>query len=351
MRKTISLVLAIILVAGISCSSAFAESQVPYWSDDSAVLASIVDYIDSLTDPDSESYVAPEDRIAVFDFDGTLYGELYPTYFDVCLFMHRVLHDDTYVAPDDVREYAEALEEAVMNHQPEPESPRSTAQMAAESFKGMTVDEYRQYIHDFMQTPAYGFEGMTYAEGFYKPMTAMVEYLAHKDFKVFISSGSERAIVRVLTEGNLDQWVPSERIIGSTFSLIASGQGDKAGRSYTIGPDDDILMEGNLAVKNQRANKVFSIIDEIGKPPVLVFGNSSGDLAMGQYAIQHGGKGYMLLCDDLERDYGSLETADKFAKDCEKIGLETISMKNDFATIYGNNVLKEDSASILDPAA
>lgn len=72
---------------------------------------------------------------------------------------------------------------------------------------------------------------------------------------------------------------------------------------------------------------------------------------MGQYAIQHGGKGYMLLCDDLERDYGSLETADKFAKDCEKIGLETVSMKNDFTTIYGDGVSKLDSSEVLEPAA
>lgn len=59
----------------------------------------------------------------------------------------------------------------------------------------------------------------------------------------------------------------------------------------------------------------------------------------------------MLLCDDLERDYGSLETADKFAKDCEKIGLETVSMKNDFTTIYGDGVSKLDSSEVLEPAA
>ena len=131
-------------------------------------------------------------------------------------------------------------------------------------------------------------------------------------------------------------------MIGSTFSLIASGQGTKAGRKYTISADDQILMEGNLVTKNQNTNKVFSIIDEIGKCPILVFGNSSGDLAMAQYVLQHGGKGYMLLCDDTERDYGDLAVAAKFADSCEKMGLETVSMKNDFATIYGDNAVKVD---------
>ena len=141
-------------------------------------------------------------------------------------------------------------------------------------------------------------------------------------------------MVRELIEGTLDEWVPSERIIGSTFSMAATGQGDEKAKSYTYKMDDQVLLEGKVVDKNQKMAKVISIVNEIGKPPVLVFGNSSGDLAMAQYAVQNGGRGYMLLCDDLDRDYGNLVTAEKFAKDCEKIGLTTVSMKNDFATIY-----------------
>ncbi len=315
---------------------------IPYWTEGSAVADSIVAYVKSVTDESSDSYVAPADRIAIFDFDGTLYGERYPTYFDTCLFIHRALHDETFTAPDDIREYAKAMEEALYNHLPEPDSDKSTAQCAAECFKGMTTEEYREYVKTFMASPAFGFEGMTYAEGFYKPMIEVVKYLAENDFTIFISSGSERAMVRELIKGSLDEWIPADRVIGSTFSLIASGQGSKAGRKYTISADDQILMEGNLVTKNQNTNKVFSIIDEIGKCPILVFGNSSGDLAMAQYVLQHGGKGYMFLCDDTERDYGDLAVAAKFAASCEKMGLETVSMKNDFATIYGDNAVKVD---------
>ena len=315
---------------------------IPYWTEGSAVAASIISYVQSVTDESSAGYVAPEDRIAIFDFDGTLYGERYPTYFDTCLFIHRALHDETFTAPDDIREYAAAMEAALYNHLPEPDSDKSTAQCAAECFKGMTIEEYHEYVREFMASPAFGFEGMTYGEGFYKPMTEVVKYLAQNGFTIFISSGSERAMVRELIKGSLDEWIPSDRVIGSTFSLIASGQGSKAGRKYTITADDQILMEGNLVVKNQNTNKVFSIIDEIGKCPILVFGNSSGDLAMAQYVLQHGGKGYMLLCDDTERDYGDLAVAAKFADSCAQMGLETVSMKNDFATIYGDNAVKVD---------
>ena len=52
----------------------------------------------------------------------------------------------------------------------------------------------------------------------------------------------------------------------------------------------------------------------------------------------------MLLCDDTERDYGDPEAAAKFADSCEQMGLETVSMKNDFATIYGDNVVKVEQS-------
>ena len=110
----------------------------------------------------------------------------------------------------------------------------------------MTVEEYRAYVRDFMAIPAWGFENMTYGQGYFKPMTALVEYLAGRGFKIFVSSGSERAMVRELMSGTLDKWIPSERVIGSTFSLTATGQGDTSGRSYSFTPDDEVLMEGNL---------------------------------------------------------------------------------------------------------
>ena len=313
---------------------------IPFWSEDSPTVQQILSLVSSMTEETSDAYLPEEDRIAVFDFDGTLFGERFPTYFDNCLFLHRVLDDETFQAPADIKEYAQELRTALENGTEEPESPRSTAQMAAECFAGMTVEEYRAYVRAFMAIPAWGFENMTYGQGYFKPMTALVEYLAGRGFKIFVSSGSERAIVRELMSGTLDKWIPSERVIGSTFSLTATGQGDTSGRSYSFTPDDEVLMEGNLVTKNQKANKVFSIVDEIGKAPVLVFGNSSGDLSMAEYCLQHGGSAFMLLCDDLERDYGDLKTADKFKKTCQESGFHTVSMKEEFTSIYGDEVKK-----------
>ncbi|MBQ6636749.1 MAG: haloacid dehalogenase-like hydrolase [Lachnospiraceae bacterium] len=322
---------------------AISFNSIPYWEKNSPAMASIISYVESVTDRFSRDYIPPEKRIAAFDSDGTLIGELFPTYFDKCLLMYRLLHDSTYEEADpEDRKFAEELETALLNHKPEPASPKSTAQMTTESFKGFTVEEYRAYVREFMEHPAIGFEGMTYGEAFYKPMTALVEYLAKHDFKVFICSGTERSILRELTEGTLDEWIPPYQVIGSTISLTATAQGETQGRDYTYAPDDQVLLEGNMTFKNLKMNKVVSIIDEIGAVPILAFGNSTGDFAMAQYVVQNGGKAYMLLCDDTERDYGNLDTAEKFAEKCKKLGFETVSMKNEFSTIYGDAVIKTD---------
>lgn len=322
---------------------AISFNSIPYWEKNSPAMASIIAYVESVTDRFSRDYIPPEKRIAAFDSDGTLIGELFPTYFDKCLLMYRLLHDSTYEEADpEDRKFAEELETALLNHKPEPASPKSTAQMTTESFKGFTVEEYRAYVREFMEHPAIGFEGMTYGEAFYKPMTALVEYLAKHDFKVFICSGTERSILRELTEGTLDEWIPPYQVIGSTISLTATAQGETQGRDYTYAPDDQVLLEGNMTFKNLKMNKVVSIIDEIGAVPILAFGNSTGDFAMAQYVVQNGGKAYMLLCDDTERDYGNLDTAEKFAEKCKKLGFETVSMKNEFSTIYGDAVIKTD---------
>ena len=334
---------AIILLSFTACTGDKSGS-IPYWKQDSPAMASIVSFVSTVADEKSESFVPEKARIAVFDMDGTLYGERFPTYFDDWMLIHRLAHDSTYQAAPEDRTWALSAEAALLNGEPEPDSPRSGAQMAAEAFKGFTVDEYRAYVRGFMDEPAVGFEGMTLGEGFFLPMVELVKYLSDNGFTIFISSGSERSIVRELTEEVLSEWIPSYHIIGSTFSLTADGQKDTEGRKYTYKPDDNIRFEGNLTLKNQKMNKVTTIIDEIGVCPLLVFGNSSGDISMAQYAVQHGGMAYMLLCDDTERDYGDPDEAAAFEETCRTLGFFTVSMRDEFETIYRHGVVKIEHA-------
>ena len=332
-------------------------ARIPGWAKDSAAMASIVTYVEMITDENSPAYIPPERRVVLFDSDGTLIGERYPTYSDQCMLVQRLLHDDTSAGNAEDVEFAEALETAYLNHEKLPDSPRSTAQMAAESFAGFTVEEYQAYVDEFLKQPVPGFDGMTYGNRFFIPMIELVKYLSENEFQVFICSGTERIFLREMIAGPLGEWIPPYRVIGSTFSLTATGQGNTAGRSYTYTAEDQVLLEGNVTFKNVQMNKVVSIVDEIGVSPVLMFGNSSGDFAMGQYAVQNGGRAYILLCDDTERDYGSPEEAAKTAEQCAALGFETISMRDDFQTIYADSITMNDAPAAetedeaLEPAA
>ena len=91
-------------------------------------------------------------------------------------------------------------------------------------------------------------------------------------------------------------------------------------------------------------NKVSVILQEIGEQPVLCFGNSGGDEAMANFTISNNkykSLAYMLCCDDLDRENGNIEKANKMYDSCEKNGFTAISMKNDWKTIYGDNVTKK----------
>ncbi len=325
---------------GTDQQSAQADSKtasLEYWAEDSPAMKSIMEYVSAVTDEKSDKFVPEAERIAVFDSDGTLYGELFPTYFDQCVMIHRLAHDDTYKGNDEDVAYCKALEEYLLNGGEKPTAPRSSGDIIAEAFKGFTVEEYREYVRKFMSEPVAGFENMTYADGYYKPMISLVKYLTENGFKVYINSGAEVNMLRELSKDALGEYIPPYQIIGTTYGITAEGKEDDVkARDYTPAADEKIIFDGTVAFKDLKLNKVVSIINDLGISPLLSFGNSSGDTAMAQYVMQHGGKAYMLLCDDTERDHGDTEEAASFKADCEVLGIETVSMKNEFTTIYGD---------------
>ena len=133
-------------------------------------------------------------------------------------------------------------------------------------------------------------------------------------------------------------------MIGSDESLVATNQGDNDGLKYTFSKDDKLVTGGDFLIKNLKMNKVTVIEQEIGVQPVLAFGNSSGDEAMANYTINNNKYktgAYMLCCDDLERENGNAEKADKMRASCEKNGYTAVSMKDDWTTIYGENVTRK----------
>ena len=278
--------------------------------------------------------------------DGTLYGERFPTYFNDWLYIQRALYDENYKAPEELKAFAQAWEDKVIRGIPIDDFDAKERELGPKLYEGLTPEEYCEVVRSFKQLPVWGFEGMTYGEAFFWPMVSLVKYLYDNDYTIYIVSATYRDAVRVMTEGVLDEYIPRDHVIGTDLLYTASGDADKDSMFYELKPEDELVIAGELFLKNQKTNKAAMIQQEIGRKPVLAFGNSTGDFSMATYTLQnekYGGRAYMLLCDDTGRDYGSLETAASFKKKCDANGFYTVSMRDEFSTIYGDDVIKASS--------
>ena len=322
--------LAVIVLSGC------AHEPLSLWNDRAPAKTALTDYLKKVTSKNSPDYIPVEDRIAVFDFDGTLFLETDPTYFDWQLFEHRVLEDPGYKAT------AEQLRAACDSRNGKfPKLDKNRERMVAEAYQGMTPDEFYAFVRKFMAEKQPGFNGLKRGDAYYKPMLEVIESLRQNGFTVYVISGTERFTMRPLTAVLR---LPPNQIIGSDNTIIASGQGGKDGLDYVYVKGDKLLLGGRNLVKNLQMNKVSIIVREIGRQPVLAFGNAMSDASMLNYAI-NGNKykalAFMLLCDDLVREYGNKVKAENMLRACRKYGWIPVSMRDDWKTIYGTNVTRK----------
>ena len=354
MKKNILWILALILTMGpvfTSCSKDDDEKTTvakkeyfTQWNQCEALTA-LKSYVEDVTNPKSANFISVEDRIATFDMDGTFVGELYPTYFEYNMLEYRVLDDASYRdnAPEDVREAAQAIRDFVRTGKALPDHfDMIHARAAAKAYAGMTIAEFDAYVKAYAAQPANGFKGMTYGQSFYKPMLDVFDYLKDNGFTFYVVSGSDRFICRALVESI---GIDPNRVIGMDVKLVSSKQGDEAGVNYTMGKEEYLIRTDSLLIKNLKTNKVLQISQEIGKVPVLSFGNSGGDQAMHNYCLsntKHRTAAFMLIADDEDRDHANRAKALTLGEKWRNAGYYVISMRDDFKTIYGAGVEKVD---------
>ncbi len=369
MKKWITLLSAMLMMAMVSspvtAQEAVTEAQAPaeaateapaaeqayeeeaifaQWTEGAPALETLIDYVETVTDESSEDYIPQEDRIAVFDMDGTVYGELFPTYLEYYTLAWRILKDPTIQPDAEMLEVGRLLRDNALTGDFPEDMPMRHAIQAARAYSGMTLDEFSDFATEILLRDVDGFEGMTYAEAFYQPIIEVVDYLRENDFKVYIVTGSDRFLSRILVEGVLD--IPYENVIGMDVAVAATHQNGADGLDYVYEGDDEVIRTDQLLIKNLKMNKVCQIVQEIGRQPVLSFGNSSGDVSMHMYTISNNkykSAAFMLVADDDVRDYGKPEKAAELREKWEASGFNVISMKNDFKTIYGEDVVKTGS--------
>jgi len=320
------------------------KNYLTLWNTCEAVTA-LQAYVEDVTNPSSANFIKQEDRIATFDMDGTFVGELYPTYFEYNMLEERVLEDASYKdkAPDDVKETAQEIRDFVRNGKALPSHfDMKHARAAAKAYAGMTLAEFDAYVKAYAAKQANGFKGMTYGQSFYKPMLQVFDYLKANGFTFYVVSGSDRFICRALVESI---GIEPNRVIGMDVKYRSTKLGNEEGVNYTMGKDEDLIRTDELIIKNLKTNKVLQISQEIGKVPVLSFGNSSGDCAMHNYCLsnpKYKTAVFMLIADDEARDHANREKALNLGKQWRESGYHVISMRDDFKTIYGDGVEKTD---------
>lgn len=334
MRKKIIILLIMIFAVALCVGCSEDDKEFKSWNDN-ASLDALKAYVEDVTDEQSENFIPEEDRVAMFDMDGTLYCETAPTYLENLLLIERCLNDASYTPSDKLQKQAMEVKNSVEKGVNPDEN--MTTEMYAEAFKDLSLSEMEKFVEDYVDNhEAEGLDDVNYGNAFFIPMVEIVDYLNANGFSCWICSGTDRTTCRALLKDNVD--IPSQNIIGADVRLQASGQGNTPGSDYVLAEDDEIVRTAEHYGGNIKADKVTSISQALGKQPVLAFGNSTGDISMMIYTTRNNkykAAGFMVLADDEVRNNGDVEDAAERKEIWDSYGWYSFSMKNDFKTIYG----------------
>ena len=318
-RAMLSLMLILVMTfvsAGITgCGMNASKPLSEYWSADSASAESLRNYVTKVTNKkDAENFIPVEDRIAVFDMDGTLTCETFYTYYDTMMFINYCLTDH----PERV---SDELKAAAAEIRPGYTAGEELARNFAKAYAGMTVQELYDYAVQFGQKNTDSFNNMRYIDGFYLPMVELVKYLYDNGFTIYVVSGTERTTTRAIVANSpISEYVSPAHVIGTEFEVKVKGNED---------------VPSNMDYKYADGDELDS------------------DTSMMNYALDsrnpYPSQAYMIVADDAEREWGRQDWEEKSSAYVEQ-GYVPISMKNDFAKIYPDGVTISDE-QFVEPEA
>ena len=312
-----------------------------YWTEGSAPAQELRDYVSKVTNPDDkENFIPEKDRIAVFDMDGTLVCETYYTYYDTMMFIEFCLHDHPERVSDELKEIAAAIKPGYV-------ADETLARNFAKAYAGMTVEEFSDYVVEFGKKYTASFNNMRYIDNAYLPMVELVKYLYDNKFTIYAISGTERTTTRaIIANSPFGEYITPNHVIGTVFEIKQKGhETESSNMNFKYENGDELVLTGGFIQKNLNGNKSIYIEREIGQRPVLAFGNSGSDTSMMNYTIDsrnpYPARAYMIVADDNVREWGTQDWEAKSADYAAK-GYIPISMKNDFAQIYPEEMTKAE---------
>ncbi|MFV0280683.1 MAG: HAD family hydrolase [Rhodoblastus sp.] len=259
-------------VLAIISSGAWAQDRLPSWND-GAPKKAILSFVAAITKSGTADYVAPADRIAVFDNDGTLWSEQ-PYYNQLAFALDRVKALAPAHPEWKTREpFASILRNDLKTllSGDEKEITGKLLQVVNATHTGMTETAFRQIVNDWIEKARHPETGRLYTKMVYQPMMELLAYLRKNEFKIYIVSGGGVDFMRAWTERIYG--VPPQQVIGSRTKL----------KFEMRDGDPTIVRLPEIDFIDDKAGKPVGIMQRVGRRPIAAFGNSDGDLEMMQW--------------------------------------------------------------------
>lgn len=321
--------LSILLLLGVAASATAQNADpLPSWNDGKAK-QSIVAFVERVTAEGAADFVPEAERVAVFDNDGTLWGEQ-PLYFQLLFALDRVKA----MAPQhpewkDKEPFASLLKgdikAALAGGEP------AIMDIVMTTHSGMTTDEFDRIVRDWVASAKHPKTGRLYTEMVYQPMLELLTYLRANGFKTFIVSGGGIDFMRPWTEKVYG--IPPEQVVGSSGKT-----------RFEMRDGTPVLMRlPEINFIDDKAGKPVGIHHHIGRRPIAAFGNSDGDLQMLQWTCSGPGPHFCLYVrhTDADREWAydrdsSIGRLDKGLDEAGIMSWTIVDMKADWNKVFAS---------------
>lgn len=308
------------------------DDPLPSWNDSTAKRA-IVDFVTAATTEGGAAFVAPEDRIATFDQDGTTWVEQ-PLYGQGLFALDRLVT----MVPDhpewkETEPFRSVLtgDHAAMAKFTE----KDWMEIVAVTHAGMNTADFEGLVAAWLPKSMNPVLKRPVTELVYQPMLEVMDYLRDSGFRTYIVTGGGQEFVRVY--GKDVYGIPPEQVVGSSILTKYEVQDGKP----------ELMREPKPFFIDDGDGKAIGINLFIGKRPQIAFGNSDGDREMLEWTTAGDGKrlGLLVLHDDAEREFaygpanGLPDTSvghfsQGLMNEAEARGWTVISMRQDWGTIF-----------------
>lgn len=325
LRTPLIFVLLPVLLSAPASAQPSLEDPLPSWNDGPAKEA-ILTFVSRVTTEGSPDFLPVEERVAVFDNDGTLWPEK-PLIQGIFVLerLRALAREDPSLWK---RQPFQAALERDLDYFKEA-GPEAAMEILALTHSGMTDEQFEAEVREFFAHARHPHFGVPYTELAYRPMVELLEYLRAHGFTTYISSGGGIDFIRVVSEQMYG--IPPEQVIGSSLQ-----------KEIRVVDGEVVLWrKPALASLNDKEAKPVNIDLHIGKRPVLAVGNvrSGGDISMLEYSQGGEGPSLQLLInhDDAERESAYQEPDNASLRAAQKNGWTVVSMQRDWKQIFSSS--------------